>query len=48
MRKIMKTVTGLEYAPKLAGDLFLPDGQAPDGGFPAVLLIHGGLRMSSC
>ena len=38
----MKIITDLEYTPGLAGDLFLPDDQAPDGGFPVVLLIHGG------
>ncbi|MBO4648494.1 MAG: alpha/beta hydrolase, partial [Lentisphaeria bacterium] len=38
----MKIITDLEFAPGLAGDLFLPDGQTPDSGFPAALLIHGG------
>ncbi len=38
----MKIIDGLEYAPGMAGDLFLPDGQTPDSGFPAALLIHGG------
>ena len=38
----MKIITDLEFTPGLAGDLFLPDGQAPDGGFPLALLIHGG------
>ena len=38
----MKIITDLEYAPGMAGDFFLPEGQAPDSGFPAALLIHGG------
>ena len=38
----MKIITDLQYAPGLVGDLFLPDDQVPDGGFPSVLLIHGG------
>ena len=38
----MKIIADLEYAPGLAGDLFLPDGPAPAGGFPAALVIHGG------
>ena len=38
----VKVITDLEYTSGLAGDLFLPEGQVPDGGFPAVLLIHGG------
>ena len=38
----MKIITDIEFAPSLAGDLFLPDGPTPDSGFPAALLIHGG------
>ena len=38
----MKIIPKLEYAPGLQGDFFMPGGQAPDGGFPAALLIHGG------
>ena len=38
----MKIITDLEYTSGLAGDLFLPCDQVQDGGFPAVLLIHGG------
>jgi len=38
----MKIISDLEYAPGMAGDLFLPDGPAPAGGFPAALVIHGG------
>lgn len=38
----MKIISGLEYASGLVGDLFLPDGLPPNGGFPAVVLIHGG------
>ena len=38
----MKIIQNLEYKLGLQGDLFLPDGPVPDGGFPAALLIHGG------
>ena len=38
----MRIISDLEYAPGLIGDLFLPEEQIPEGGFPAVLLIHGG------
>jgi acetyl esterase/lipase len=38
----MTIIADLEYAPGMAGDLFLPDGPASAGGFPAALLIHGG------
>jgi len=38
----MTIIADLEFTPGMAGDLFLPDGQAPDSGFPAALLIHGG------
>ena len=38
----MKIISDLEYAPGMAGDLFLPDGPAPADGFPAALVIHGG------
>jgi len=38
----MKIIPDLQYAPGLAGDLFLPGDQVPDDGFPSVLLIHGG------
>ena len=38
----MKIISDLEYVPGLVGDLFLPDGPAPAGGFPAALVIHGG------
>ena len=32
----------VEYAPGNTGDLYLPDAPAPEAGYPAVLLIHGG------
>jgi len=38
----MKIIPELEYAPGMVGDLFLPDGETPAGGFPAAVLIHGG------
>lgn len=38
----MTIITDLEYAPGQTGDLFLPEEQMPDGGFPCVLSIHGG------
>ena len=38
----MKVISALAYAPGLQGDLFLPSGPVPDGGFPAAVLIHGG------
>ena len=38
----MEMIQNVEYKPGLRGDFFLPDGQAPDGGFPVALLIHGG------
>ena len=38
----MRIIPELEYKPGLVGDLFLPEGDAPAGGFPAAVLIHGG------
>ena len=32
----------VDYAPGRTGDLYLPGASAPRGGYPAVLLIHGG------
>ncbi len=38
----MKIIQNIEYKPGLEGDLFLPGDQAPERGFPAAVLIHGG------
>ena len=38
----MKLTSDIEYKPGLVGDLFLPGGDIPTGGFPAAVLIHGG------
>jgi len=32
----------MQYAPGETGDLYLPGAPAPEAGYPAVLLIHGG------
>lgn len=44
----MKINSDLEFAPGLQGDLFLPEGAAPAGGFPAAVLIHGGGWSGMC
>ena len=38
----MQIISDIEYSSGVVGDLFLPDEQLPEGGFAAVVLIHGG------
>ena len=38
----MNIISDIEFSSAVAGDLYLPDGKAPEQGFPAAVLIHGG------